>query len=99
MNDLEIAINRFASDSEEEIRIIREHAAELGIRCAVADLWARGGEGALELAENVIEVAENNPPPFTPLYDWSWDVKKKIGTLATRIYGAEYVDYTEILPV
>ena len=78
----------------EEIQVILDRAKELGIRCAVADLWAKGGEGAIELANKVIEVAESNPPVFDPMYDWSWDVKKKIETLATKIYGAEYVDYT-----
>ncbi len=89
-----IAINRFTSDTDEEIRIIMEEAEELGVRCAVADLWAKGGEGAIELANQVIEVVETNPPVFDPMYDWGWDVKKKIETLATRIYGAEHVDYS-----
>jgi formate--tetrahydrofolate ligase len=89
-----IAINKFTSDTEEEVQIIMEKADELGIRCAVADLWAKGGEGAIELAQQVIEVAETDPPVFDPMYDWSWDVKKKIETLATKIYGAEHVDYS-----
>jgi formate--tetrahydrofolate ligase len=89
-----IAINKFNSDTEEEIAIIREKARSMGIRCAVAELWAKGGEGAIELAREVIEVAESNPPVFDPMYDWSWDVKKKIETLATKIYGAEHVDYS-----
>ena len=88
-----IAINRFTTDSDDEIRIIQEKAESLGIGCAVADLWAKGGEGALDLAEKVIAVAESNPPIFDPMYDWSWDVKRKIETLATKIYGAEHVDY------
>ncbi|MEA3463107.1 MAG: formate--tetrahydrofolate ligase, partial [Bacteroidota bacterium] len=89
-----IAINRFTTDSEEEIEIIREKAEELGVKCALADLWARGGEGAIDLARKVIEVVDTDPPAFDPLYDWSWDVKKKISTLATKIYGAEHVDYS-----
>lgn len=89
-----IAINKFSSDTDEEIAIIREKARSMGIRCALADLWAKGGEGAINLAREVIEVAETNPPVFDPMYDWSWDVKKKIETLATKIYGAEHVDYT-----
>ncbi len=88
-----IAINRFTSDSEEEIKLIQDKAKEIGIRCAVADLWAKGGEGAEDLARLVVEVAESNPPAFDPMYDWNWDVKKKIETLATKIYGAEHVDY------
>jgi formate--tetrahydrofolate ligase len=89
-----IAINRFTSDTDEEISVIRQKAGELGVECAEADLWAKGGEGAVELARKVIEVAESNPPVFDPLYDWGWDVKRKIEILATRIYGAEHVDYT-----
>ncbi|MCP4309748.1 MAG: formate--tetrahydrofolate ligase [Bacteroidetes bacterium] len=89
-----IAINRFSSDTEEEIQVILDKARELDIRCAVADLWAKGGEGAIDLANEVIKVAESNPPVFDPMYDWSWSVKKKIETLATKIYGAEHVEYT-----
>ncbi len=89
-----ICINRFSSDTDEEIQVIINKAEELGIRCAVADLWARGGEGAIEVAKKVIEVVETNPPVFDPMYDWGWDVKKKIETLATKIYGAEHVDYS-----
>ena len=89
-----IAINRFATDTDEEVQVIIDKAKELGIRCAVADLWAKGGEGAIDLAQKVIEVAESNPPVFDPMYDWSWSVKKKIETLATKIYGAEHVEYT-----
>jgi formate--tetrahydrofolate ligase len=88
-----IAINRFSTDTEEEIRVIMDKARSLGVECAVADLWAKGGEGAVDLGRKVMAVAESDPPIFDPLYDWSWDVKKKIETLATRIYGAEYVDY------
>ena len=89
-----IAINRFTTDTDEEVQVILDKAKELGIRCAVADLWAKGGDGAIDLANKVIEVAESNPPVFDPMYDWSWSVKKKIETLATKIYGAEHVEYT-----
>ncbi len=89
-----VAINRFGSDSDEEIQVIRDKAEKLGVKCAVSEVWSKGGEGARELAEKVIEVAESAPRAFKPLYDWDWDVKKKIETVATRIYGAEYVDYT-----
>ena len=89
-----IAINRFNTDTDEEVAIIMKKAEELGVRCAVADLWAKGGAGAIDLAHKVIEVVETNPPVFDPMYDWSWSVKKKIETLATKIYGAEHVDYS-----
>jgi formate--tetrahydrofolate ligase len=89
-----IAVNRFTTDSDEEITLVLEKAKSLGIECALADLWAKGGEGAIELATKVIAVAESDPPVFDPMYDWNWDVKKKIETLATKIYGAEHVDYS-----
>ena len=89
-----IAVNRFSTDSEEEIALVVEKAKSLDIECAVADLWAKGGEGAIELAKKVVVIAESDPPIFDPMYDWSWDVKKKIETLATKIYGAEHVDYS-----
>jgi formate--tetrahydrofolate ligase len=88
-----IAINHFTTDTKEELEMVEEKARSMGIECAVTDLWARGGEGALDLAHKVISVADSDPPVFDPMYDWNWDVKKKIGTIATKIYGAEYVDY------
>ena len=88
-----VAINRFTSDSDEEVQVIKNKAKILKVRCAVADLWAKGGEGAIELAQKVMEVVKTDPPIFDPMYDWNWDVKKKISTLATKIYGAEHVDY------
>jgi len=89
-----IAINRFSSDTDEEVQVIMDKAKALGIRCAIADLWAKGGDGAIDLARELVKVVDSNPPIFDPMYDWSWSVKKKIETLATKIYGAEHVEYT-----
>ncbi|MBO0321228.1 formate--tetrahydrofolate ligase [Muricauda sp. CAU 1633] len=89
-----ISINKFTSDTEEEIQVIKDLAASKGIRVAVADVWAKGGEGALDLAQKVIDVVESNASNFKPLYDWNSSVTDKIATIATEIYGAEYVDYT-----
>ncbi|HEC43087.1 MAG TPA: formate--tetrahydrofolate ligase [Bacteroides sp.] len=89
-----IALNRFETDSEEEIKVVSDKAKKLGVKFAIADNWAKGGEGALELAQHVIDVVETNPPRFTPMYDWNWSMEKKIETVATRIYGAEHVEYT-----
>lgn len=89
-----IAINKFASDSDAEINLIRKFAKSKGIRVALANVWRQGGEGALELAKQVIEVVEENKSDFKPLYQWKSSVKDKIATIATEIYGAEHVDYT-----
>ena len=89
-----IAINRFVSDSDEEIQVIKDLAAQKGVRVAVADVWAKGGEGATDLAQKVVEIIDEASSNFTPLYDWNADVKSKIETIATKIYGAKHVDYT-----
>ncbi len=88
-----IAINRFVSDFDAEIELIRETANKLGVAVALAEVWAKGGEGALELAQKVVEIAEASKEPFSPLYKWESPVKDKIKTIATKIYGAEHVDY------
>ena len=89
-----VAINRFTTDSDEEIKIVKEVAENLGVQVAIADIWAKGGKGALDLAEKVIKVIDEDKSSFTPLYNWSDPVKAKIETIATKIYGAKHVDYT-----
>ncbi len=89
-----IAINRFVSDSDEEIAAIKEFAKNNNVRVALAEVWAKGGKGALELAQHVIDIVESGESNFTPLYKWELDVKSKIETIATKIYGANQVDYS-----
>ncbi|MEX0361283.1 MAG: formate--tetrahydrofolate ligase, partial [Allomuricauda sp.] len=89
-----IAINKFVTDTDEEIAVIKQLAESKGIRVALAEVWAKGGEGAEALAQHVIDVVESKASDFKPLYDWSSPVMDKIETIATKIYGAEHVDYT-----
>lgn len=92
-----VAINRFTTDAQAEIDCIKEYCAELGVRCAVAEVWAKGGAGAEDLAGKVVEVVEESLREnrhFVPMYDLEWSVEKKIETIAKKIYGAEAVDYT-----
>lgn len=89
-----IAINRFVSDSDEEIALIKNKAESLGVEVAIAEVWEKGGEGAMDLAKKVVKIAEATRTEFTPMYDWKMPIKDKIKTIATKIYGAEYVDYT-----
>ena len=89
-----IAINRFVSDTEAEIQAILDYARENNIRIAVAEVWAKGGEGALELAKHVVDIVESGESEFKPLYDWNMPVKDKIKTIAHKIYGAIQVDYS-----
>lgn len=89
-----IAINRFVTDTDAEINLIKDTAKRLGVRVALAEGWAKGGEGTLELAKKVVEIVEVTTEDFTPLYEWEIPVKNKIKTIATKIYGAEHVDYS-----
>lgn len=88
-----VALNRFPNDTDAEIDLVRQRCQDLGARFALATVWADGGEGGLELAQEVIAACEA-PGHFEYLYDLNQPVKNKIETIATRIYGAEGVNYT-----
>jgi len=88
-----IAINKFVTDSDSEVAIIEEFAATNKVRFALAEVWEKGGNGALDLAKQVVEVVESGESNFKPLYQWDEDVKTKIKTIATKIYGASNVEY------
>lgn len=89
-----VAINKFVADTEEEIAVIENKCASLGIQAVVAEVWAKGGAGAEDLAKAVSTKIEEVPSTFTPLYDWDKEVEEKIKTIATKIYGAKAIDYT-----
>ena len=88
-----VAVNRFTTDTDAEVEMIRRAALAAGAEDAVAcDVWVEGGAGAVELAEAVIKAVEK-PSDFKFLYPLEWPIKKKVETIATEIYGADGVDY------
>ena len=89
-----VAINKFVTDSDEEIQFIKEFCAKLGVKVALSDVWAKGGEGGLELANIVNDVLDNEESNFKVLYDEKDSIKDKILTIAREIYGASNVLYT-----
>lgn len=89
-----VAINRFITDTDEEIQMIIDKCKSLGIEAAVNDGWEKGGEGALDLAEKVVDTADKCNSCFEPLYDFNWSMEKKIETIATKVYGASDVEYS-----
>lgn len=89
-----VALNKFSSDSAEEIAVIQRHLEQLKVRFALNDSWARGGEGAKELAEMVVNASLECVDCFQPLYDFSWSIEKKIETIATIMYGAAGVEFS-----
>lgn len=90
-----VAINSFTSDTQEEHQAILDKCKSLGVEAVVADVWAKGGEGAIDLADKVAEIVDNNPEKFTPIYEWNSAVEDKIKSIATKIYGAAAIDYTK----
>jgi formate--tetrahydrofolate ligase len=90
-----VAINRFATDSADEIAVIQTACDEMGVSCAVADIFAEGGEGGRELAAAVVEQAHRKSRPYTPLYEWDSPIPEKIETIANKIYGARSVSFAK----
>ncbi|MEM7034988.1 MAG: formate--tetrahydrofolate ligase, partial [Chloroflexota bacterium] len=88
-----VAVNRFHTDTDAEIELVKRLATEAGAAATVmSNHWAEGGDGARELAEAVVEATEN-PSQFNYLYDLESSIKEKIETIATKVYGADDVDY------
>ena len=89
-----VAVNRFDTDSAEELKTVIDTCAEYGVECALSEVFAKGGEGGIELAEKVVTAIENTPSEFAPLYDENMSIKEKINTIVTQIYGGKGVAYT-----
>jgi formate--tetrahydrofolate ligase len=91
-----VAINRFPDDTQAEIALLRERVEAMGANVVLSEVWAKGGEGGLELAEAVIALCERGEkPPLNYAYDLDMTIPQKIETIATKIYGADGVDYLE----
>lgn len=89
-----VAINKFTTDSQEEIDFVKDFCRQLNVPAALADVWGQGGEGTTELAEIVVNSVNTCSSDFKPLYELSESVENKIESIAKNIYGAEAVDYT-----
>ncbi|ETA80716.1 formate--tetrahydrofolate ligase [Youngiibacter fragilis] len=88
-----VALNRFATDSEEEIAFIKEFLAGKGIEMALTEVWEKGGEGGLDLARKVIEAADRMEGDYEVIYDTDSPLKEKIETIVRKIYGGNGVAY------
>ena len=92
-----VCFNKYASDTEEEINLVKEHCAQMGVPFALNNAWAEGGEGAVDLANLVVETIENNPSgPLQFTYEDGQSLKEKIEAIATKIYGAAHVTFSAI---
>ncbi len=88
-----VAINRFVTDSDEELRFIEDYCNNIGVKVALTEVWAKGGEGGMELAKVVIDTIESEESKFSVLYDSDLSIKEKLNKIATTIYGAKGVIY------
>ena len=88
-----VAINRFPTDTDEELKIVKDFVIAQGSDASIVDYFARGGEGGIELAEKIVEMVDKDICQSRGLYDWESSVQDKVFTVASEIYGAEKVDY------
>lgn len=90
-----VTLNAFITDTEAEYTFIKEHCEALGCEFALSEVWAKGGEGGLELAKKVVETLENKKSDFAPIYADDMPLESKIETVAKEIYGADGVIFEE----
>lgn len=90
-----VAINQFASDTENEISCLSDLCAKAGAKCILSEVFTKGGEGGIDLAKCVIDVIENEPSNYEPIYDEKLSIKEKIEIISKEIYGADSVEYSE----
>ena len=88
-----VAINRFPTDTEAELALLEKLCKEKCVEVVLSEVFAKGGEGGIALAEKVVELAESGKADFKPLYNTGSSIKNKITTIATEIYGAESVAF------
>ena len=88
-----VAINKFPTDTENELELVRAKCKEYDVNVALSDVWANGGKGGVELAQEVMRLAEGDST-MQFVYDVNDPIKKKIEAIATRVYGADGVDYS-----
>lgn len=88
-----VTLNRFITDSDAELAYVKEFCESRGCEFALSEVWEKGGEGGIELANKVMETLESKESHFKPLYDNSLSIKEKIETIAKEIYGAASVTF------
>ena len=90
-----VALNRFNTDTEEEIKFVQNSLLNIGVQCSLVEGWAKGGDGAIDIAEKIVQISEKETD-FKFVYEDSDNIKTKIEKVAKKIYGAEDVKYTDL---
>jgi formate--tetrahydrofolate ligase len=89
-----VAVNRFDSDTEEELKLLADYSESINIKVAMNESWSTGGRGAITLARSVLEELSDHTCSFKPLYESGWSFEEKIETICKKMYGADHVEYT-----
>ena len=89
-----VAINEFPTDTEAEVNLVKEKCQELGVNVAVSKVWANGGEGGIELAKEVLRLIDEEENNFQFCYEDNLSIEEKINSIATKIYGADGIEFT-----
>lgn len=89
-----VAINRFHTDTDAEVKIVEDFCAKMGVEVSMTEIFAKGGEGGKDLAQKVVSTIENKPSNFAPIYDEKLSIKEKLDIIAREIYRADGVIYT-----
>ena len=89
-----VAINKFITDSDEEIKVIQDLCEKIGVEVSLTEVWEKGGEGGIDLANKVIKTMENEPSNFRMIYDSEESIKDKVLKIVQTIYGGNGVNYT-----
>lgn len=92
---LVVAVNKFTTDSYEEVKLIEDYCSSLKVEAALTEVWEKGGEGGIALGEKVLSILENEKSSFKVLYDEKLSIKEKLDIIAREIYGADGVNYTK----
>ena len=92
--DLVVAINRFGTDTDAELAIVRAAAVKAGARVALCEVFAKGGEGGEALAREVLSILKDGKSDFKPIYDVKKPIREKIDTIIKRVYGGDGADYS-----
>jgi formate--tetrahydrofolate ligase len=88
-----VAINQFPTDTENELALVQEECNRLGVNAVLSEVWAKGGEGGLELGKEVVRIIEEGKNKFKPIYDGDMGIADKITAIAREIYGADGVEF------
>ena len=88
-----VTLNKFSTDTEAELLYVEKFCKNLGCEFALAEVWEKGGEGGIDLANKIISTLETKKSNFTPLYNDNLEIKEKIEVIAKQIYGAKSVTY------